>query len=61
MNNGFFFERGRPLLDFGETDPFLSAERSKSVEHSPAERSKNLFLEEDKNSQKLKKNEEKES
>lgn len=61
MNDGFFFERGRPLFDFGETDPFLSAGRSKSVEHSSAERSKSSFSEEFESFQKLKKIEENES
>ena len=61
MNGTFFFERGKFLFDSGETDPFSSAERSKSEEHSAFERSKSLFLEENENSQKLKKNEENQS
>lgn len=58
MNDSFFFERGKFLFESGETDPFFFAERSKSEEHSSFERSKNLFSEENENSQKLKKNEE---
>lgn len=57
MCNGFLFERGKLLFEEGETDPFAFNERSKSAEHSSAERSKNSFSAETKNSQKSEKNE----